>query len=458
MDTLTRIVDASGYMTKRGKIVHTWKRRFFVLEGANFFYYSNEAREVLLGGGICLAVSKWDGKKNGLLLTCEGGRCFQLTCDSGQDCDRWHKAFLGAVTLKKRSVKGLRIHAAHHQEQAVGKKSSQMQVTLGNFKLLQTVGKGGFGKVLLVQREGDLKVYAMKILKKQHVVNTRQVNATHAERRILQAIEHPFVVKLRYAFQSASKLYMVMDYYSGGSLFYHLERNGIFPENVVSFYAAEMTLALSHLHQHGVIYRDLKLENILMDSDGHIALTDFGLSKDHLDCTDLTSTFCGTPLYVAPELIQKQPYSFSVDWWALGVVMFELLSGRVPFASRDRRRIFVKIVNSPVRFCSLFSENAQSIIGGLLIKDPKQRLGCTSDKCAKEDIQRHNFFIKNGIRSFDKIFRKEVPPPFKPTKEYICESNVRGIEARDTEEISDKDIYNFANFTLLDEENSQGDE
>jgi serine/threonine protein kinase len=406
-----------------------------------------------MGSGTCLEISRWEGKKHSMAMTCESGRRFKLSCDTEQECDRWQKAFSRAVALNHRNIQGLRI-------QKVGPhKNPTMQpgkVALGDFHLLQTVGKGGFGKVLLVQHGDSDKVYAMKILKKQHVVNTHQIKSTAAEKRILQNVEHPFIVKLRYAFQSPSKLYMVMDYYSGGSLYYHVERNGVFSEPAVQFFAAEITLALGHLHQHGIIYRDLKLENILLDGEGHVALTDFGLSKDQCDDSHMAETFCGTPVYVAPEVVERQPYSFSVDWWALGIVMYELMSGRLPFASRDRRRMFHKIVNCPVEFGSAyFSPSAQSIIGDLLIKDPSRRLGCVlgggSDGKA---VQCHKFFAEHGMIDFHKLLRKEMCPPFKPSK-YVCENNVRGVEAKDTHELCETDVYNFANFTFVEEESPQ---
>jgi serum/glucocorticoid-regulated kinase 2 len=243
---------------------------------------------------------------------------------------------------------------------------------------------------------------------------------------------------------------MIMDYYSGGSLYYHIERNGAFPEDCVRFFAAEMILALDHLHQRGVIYRDLKLENVLLDGEGHVALTDFGLSKDQCDKTHLASTFCGTPVYVAPELITKTPYGFSIDWWALGIVLFELISGRVPFASRDRRRMFDKIVHEPVSFCGLFSVNAQGIIENLLVKDPNHRLGCKPNGNGGKDVQQHAFFMHHGYTDFDRVYHKEFVPPFTPPA-YVCESNVHGIAPRDTNEVCQEDICNFDNFTLLGE-------
>jgi serine/threonine protein kinase len=439
----------SGYMNKRGKFIHSWKRRFFVLSGARFCYYADNTCSVLLGGGMCLAASRWQGKQGGIVMTCESGRKYQLICENTRDWNMWLKAFRRAVTLSHKCIEGISIHSRKPKE----------KVTLADFHLLTTIGKGGFGKVLTVQKitgsqEDSGKVYAMKILKKQHVVDTRQVDSTKAERRILHNIEHPFVVKLRYAFQSQSKLYMVMDYYSGGSLYYHSERLGTFPADSVRFFAAEITLALDHLHQNGIIYRDLKLENVLLDEEGHVALTDFGLSKDTLIGEDkLASTFCGTPVYVAPEIIERNPYSFSIDWWALGIVMYELLCGRVPFVSRDRRRMFQKIVSCSPKFDhSGFTPDAKSVITGLLAKDPKHRLGCADERNGGRDgVLTHPFFVNHGFTNTAKILRKEICPPFKPP-EYTCETNVKGIEARDTDEICETDICNFDEFTMVSEE------
>jgi len=529
--------DMSGFITKKGRInVHSWKRRYFVLDGSRFWYYGSASRDILMGGGVCQGVSQWPNKNHGLILICQSGRNYQLVCDSDEDCQKWWHAFTQASvpvheasvpvrtrtmsrqktsdTSKNKALGGPAsstffeevnlvdevvgksglieddtenissfINAASSLksnmfqkckslfvDRAVGeldelgrrgrsqseqRKPKPHETKLEDFRLVQTVGKGGFGKVLKVRHlhGANNEIYAMKILRKAHVLETNQITTTKTERRILQQTHHPFIAKLRYAFQSSSKLYMIMDYYSGGSLFYHTERNGIFAEDHVAFFAAEITLALDHLHQHGVIYRDLKLENVLLDGLGHVALTDFGLSKDMCNGESVTRTFCGTPLYVAPELISKQPYGFSIDWWALGIVIFELISGRVPFASRDRRKMFDKILNSEVVFRTknshrVFSDDAEALIGQLLIKDPHFRIGCCVYGDGGKDVQDHTFFAKHGYTDFERIYRKEIIPPFTPPV-YICESNVIGIAARDTAEILKDDLCHFDDFTML---------
>jgi tRNA A-37 threonylcarbamoyl transferase component Bud32 len=219
---------------------------------------------------------------------------------------------------------------------------SELEETLcvGDFDLLKVVGKGAFGKVMLVRKKankGAGQIYAMKVLKKSVISAKGQVEHTKSERSILCEIRHPYIVRLRFAFQSEDKLYLVTDYYNGGSLFYHLRKSRAFSEDRAKFYAAQLLSALDHLHQQHIIYRDLKLENVLMDNVGHIALTDFGLSKQNIDLTGGATTFCGTAEYIAPELLKGQKYGAAVDWWSFGILLFEMMHGRTPFYDKNRK-------------------------------------------------------------------------------------------------------------------------
>lgn len=223
-------------------------------------------------------------------------------------------------------------------------------LSVTDFDLLKVVGKGAFGKVMLVRKranKGAGQIYAMKVLKKSVISAKGQVEHTKSERSILCEIRHPFIVRLRFAFQSDDKLYLVTDYYNGGSLFYHLRKSRAFTEERAKFYAAELLSALDHLHQQHIIYRDLKLENVLMDNVGHIALTDFGLSKQNIDITGGATTFCGTAEYIAPELLKGQKYGAPVDWWSFGILLFEMMHGRTPFYDKNRK------VTSPSLIASL---------------------------------------------------------------------------------------------------------
>jgi len=202
-----------------------------------------------------------------------------------------------------------------------------------DFELRRVLGRGGYGKVFQVRKltgKDSGHIFAMKVLKKATIVRNQKDTAhTKAERNILEAVKHPFIVDLIYAFQTGGKLYLILEYLSGGELFMHLEREGIFMEDTASFYLAEIILALEHLHCQGIIYRDLKPENILLDSHGHVKLTDFGLCKESVEDGGVTHTFCGTIEYMAPEILTRSGHGKAVDWWSLGALMYDMLTGAV---------------------------------------------------------------------------------------------------------------------------------
>ncbi|GJE94141.1 Protein kinase domain-containing protein [Phanerochaete sordida] len=247
---------------------------------------------------------------------------------------------------------------------------------LSDFYFQRTLGTGSFGRVHLVRSKCNLHFYAIKVLSKERVFNTKQVDHTQNERRLLMAVNHPFVVKLWGAFQDAANLYMIMDYIPGGELFSLLRRSNRFPDPVAKFYAAEVALALNYLHGLDIIYRDLKPENILLNRDGHIKLTDFGFARN---CSTHAWTLCGTPDYLAPEIIRNERYGKAVDWWALGVLIFEMLSGLPPFYVPDGNHVarFEKICAGPraVRWPPQFERRATDMILRLLECDPTRRYG-----------------------------------------------------------------------------------
>jgi serine/threonine protein kinase len=212
---------------------------------------------------------------------------------------------------------------------------------------------------------------------------------------------------LRYAFQSKDKLYFVLDYFQGGELFFHLKNNRRFEEDVARIYVGEIALALGHLHSLAVIYRDLKPENILLDDNGHVCLTDFGLSKD-VDPQDKAHTFCGTPEYLAPEIVTGAGHDKAVDWWSLGILLYELTVGIPPFYSQNVNEMYNKIQHGVLRFPPFLSENCKSLIVALLNRDPKKRLGSREDV---EDVKAHPFFEDID---FDKMMKKEIDPPYQP--------------------------------------------
>jgi serine/threonine protein kinase len=317
--------------------------------------------------------------------------------------------------LKRQKEQAAEAHDSDAEETQEDKKGggvtqlieSTEKVRLDDFELLKVLGRGSFGKVMQVRKKSDGKVYAMKILKKRAIIARNQVEHTKAERKILQALQHPFLMTLRYAFQSKEKLYFVLDYYQGGELFFHLKNNRRFPEDVARLYVGEIALALGHLHSLSVIYRDLKPENILLDDNGHVCLTDFGLSKD-VDPSDKAHTFCGTPEYLAPEIVTGAGHDKAVDWWSLGILLYELTVGIPPFYSQNVNEMYNKIQHGVLRFPPFLSEGCKSLIVQLLNRDPKKRLGSKDDV---NDLKVHPFFKPI---SWDKLYKKEIDCPYKP--------------------------------------------
>uniref|UniRef100_A0A803W051 Ribosomal protein S6 kinase B2 n=1 Tax=Ficedula albicollis TaxID=59894 RepID=A0A803W051_FICAL len=238
------------------------------------------------------------------------------------------------------------------------------------FELLRVLGKGGYGKVFQVRKVQGTntgKIFAMKVLKKAKIAcNAKDTAHTRAERNILEAVKHPFIVDLIYAFQTGGKLYLILECLSGGELFMQLEREGIFLEDTACFYLSEITLALGHLHSHGIIYRDLKPENIMLNSQGHIKLTDFGLCKESIHDGAVTHTFCGTIEYMAPEILVRSGHNRAVDWWSLGALMYDMLTGSPPFTAENRKKTIDKILKGKLVLPPYLTPDARDLLKKVL--------------------------------------------------------------------------------------------
>nr|XP_048277094.1 ribosomal protein S6 kinase alpha-2 isoform X3 [Myodes glareolus] len=279
------------------------------------------------------------------------------------------------------------------------------------FELLKVLGQGSYGKVFLVRKVTGSdagQLYAMKVLKKA-TLKVRDRVRSKMERDILAEVNHPFIVKLHYAFQTEGKLYLILDFLRGGDLFTRLSKEVMFTEEDVKFYLAELALALDHLHGLGIIYRDLKPENILLDEEGHIKITDFGLSKEAIDHDKRAYSFCGTIEYMAPEVVNRRGHTQSADWWSFGVLMFEMLTGSLPFQGKDRKETMALILKAKLGMPQFLSVEAQGLLRALFKRNPCNRLGAGID--GVEEIKRHPFFV---TIDWNKLYRKEIKPPFKP--------------------------------------------
>eukprot|EP00475_Leptophrys_vorax_P006543 TRINITY_DN1405_c0_g1_i1.p1 TRINITY_DN1405_c0_g1~~TRINITY_DN1405_c0_g1_i1.p1 ORF type:complete len:544 (+),score=155.01 TRINITY_DN1405_c0_g1_i1:39-1670(+) len=291
--------------------------------------------------------------------------------------------------------------------------ASTGSVNLDSFEPLKVLGRGAFGKVLQVRMKDTGKIYAMKILKKTMVFAKKQVDHTKAERQILSAFQHPFLMGLRFAFQTDARLYLVLDFYKGGELFYHLRRVKRFSEESARLYVAEVALGLGHLHSLDFIYRDLKPENVLVDDFGHLCLTDFGLAK-HLNPEEEAHSFVGTPEYLAPEIVQQAGHGKAADWWCLGIFLYELTVGVTPFYAQKVDDMYNKIVNAKVKFPPRLSEECRDLISQLLVREPSKRLGSGvlgTGLTDVDEVKTHKFF--DGL-DWDKVFAKEIEPAYKP--------------------------------------------
>ncbi|XP_025092900.1 ribosomal protein S6 kinase beta-1-like isoform X3 [Pomacea canaliculata] len=289
----------------------------------------------------------------------------------------------------------------------------QEKVKPQDFELLKTLGRGGYGKVMQVRKltgQDSGKIFAMKVLKKATIArNAKDAAHTRAERNILEGVKHPFIVELKYAFQTDGKLYLILEYLPGGELFTRLDTEGILMEDAACFYIAEIVLAIEHLHSQGIIYRDLKPENVLLDKAGHVKLTDFGLCKEAIGEGSLTHTFCGTIEYMAPEILTRNGHGKAVDWWSLGALMYDMQTGSPPFTAENRKKTIDKILKGKLSLPPYLSTEAKSLIRKLLKKNPGERLGGGPDD--SEPIKAHPFFRQIN---WTKLALRQIEPPYKP--------------------------------------------
>lgn len=302
-----------------------------------------------------------------------------------------------------------------------------IKLTFHDFDKLKVLGKGSFGEVILVKLKANERYYAMKILNKKQVKLRHQEAHTRAERDLMVKINCPFIVNIKFAFQDQEKLYIITEFMQGGEMFFHLHREKRFTEEKTKFYVIEMVLAIDFLHKNKMLYRDLKPENIMIDSSGHIKLTDFGLSKMCNKQKEKAYTICGTPQYLAPEILSDDGYDNTVDWWSLGCVMYEMLIGKAPFRIPRGAYLSQDIYKRKIIIPDYVSNEANDLISQLLIPNPKRRLGHGID--GAEKIKAHPYF--EGV-NWDDAWNQKLEPPFIPS--LTSETDLRYFDKMFTEE------------------------
>lgn len=295
------------------------------------------------------------------------------------------------------------------ENEAMPRSGGIESVGLEDFDFLKVVGQGAFGKVFQVMKKGTSEIYAMKVVRKDKIIEKNHAEYMKAERDILTKVDHPFIVQLRYSFQTKYRLYLVLDFVNGGHLFFQLYHHGLFREDLARVYTAEIVSAVSHLHANGIMHRDLKPENILLGADGHVMLTDFGLAKEFEENTR-SNSMCGTVEYMAPEIVMGKGHDKAADWWSVGILLFEMLTGKPPFIGGNRDKIQQKIVKDKMKLPAFLSSEAHSLLKGLLQKDASRRLG--SGHGGSDEIKSHKWFKSINWR---KLEAREIQPSFCPT-------------------------------------------
>ncbi|XP_024153359.1 RAC-gamma serine/threonine-protein kinase isoform X2 [Oryzias melastigma] len=374
-----------GWLQKRGEYIKNWRPRYFLLKtDGSFIGYKEKPQDADLPYPLnnfsvakCQLMKTERPKPNTFII-----RCLQWTTviertfhvDSPDERDEWTEAIqMVADKLQRQEEERIQCSPTSNIDNMVEEEmdistTHHKRKTMSDFDYLKLLGKGTFGKVILVREKASGKYYAMKILKKEVIIAKDEVAHTLTESRVLKNTRHPFLTSLKYSFQTKDRLCFVMEYVNGG-----------------------------------------ELENLMLDKDGHIKITDFGLCKEGITDAATMKTFCGTPEYLAPEVLEDNDYGRAVDWWGLGVVTYEMMCGRLPFYNQDHEKLFELILMEDIKFPRTLSSDAKSLLSGLLIKDPNKRLGGGPDD-AKE-IMRHSFF--SGI-DWQDVYDKKLVPPFKP--------------------------------------------
>lgn len=387
----------SGQLLKKTAIVKKWKPAFYEIRDNSIVEVDQDKGKVkntiLLGINSIIEPITKDPKRFIFKVTSSNKKSFEFDAQSTENRAKWINELIKVRPAPEGALK----------------RAVPQKVGPEDFEILRVLGRGTYGKVSLVREKATGELFAMKSMSKAVLAEDGNINQILTEKNVLIRNQHPFLVSAKYSFQSEAKLFMVMDYVPGGEMFGRLQEERRIAERRAKLYCAEIVLALEHLHNLNFIYRDLKPENILIDTDGHLKLTDFGYTKKLESQTDSTSSFCGTPDYLAPEVIGEDSYTKAVDWWGLGVVLYEMLAGISPFYNENTKKMYRAILNSPVTYPPYFSFEVKDFIGRLLDKTPDTRLG--SGPGDAEEVKSHKWF---SSINWDDVYNKKIAPEWKP--------------------------------------------
>ncbi|CAF1426096.1 unnamed protein product [Rotaria magnacalcarata] len=419
-----------GWLYKRGEHIKTWRPRYFALfhDGLLYGYRKspsvndNQQEEPLNKFQVidCSVVRQDKIKQNSFIIHFNQVKIERLfAAGSQQDREEWITAIeiVNRQTTPhlQRQLPTIKMVTNDDVDNTENEYPTMNEVftrrpQINDFEYLKILGRGTFGKVVLCRERTTQRIFAMKMLRKSLVITNNEVVHTMGENKILRRIRHPFITNLICAFTTNDRLCLVMECVNGGELFFHLNREKQFSEERTRFYTAEIACVIGYLHSKKVIYRDIKLENILLDRSGHIKLVDFGLCKINVPCGQTTATFCGTPQYIAPEILRMTSYTNAIDWWGTGVIMYECLLGRLPFAdSKSQDGLFQKILHHEPTYPSSLSPVALDLIQRFLRKEPTERIGSSVEDV--QEVERHPFFCNIPFRLYEE---KKIQPLFRP--------------------------------------------
>ncbi|EAY12892.1 AGC family protein kinase [Trichomonas vaginalis G3] len=439
MDATNNLVVKTGWLTKQGGFIKSWRKRWFVLLGRTLYYYTEpgkkESGRIFVDQATAVEKAPEVSRQPAFKIVVPRQRTYYIVGDKQEEVDEW-------ISTLQIAMKG-------------AKPPDPTHISEDDFQILSVLGRGTYGKVQLVKYKKTGQIFAMKSMSKRLLEEFDQIEQILTEKNVLLKSTFPFLVSAHFTFQNEDKIFMVIDYVPGGELFSRLKEEQKFSENRARLYAAEIALGLGHLHSLGFVYRDLKPENILVDENGHLKITDFGLAKGKMGTNTTTSTFCGTPEYIAPEILQQFPYTKAVDWWSFGILLFEMLTGLPPFYDENMTKMYRSIINDPISYPPYLSPNACSLLSKLLERDPNLRLG-GGDRDF-EEIKEHPFFA--SLDWDDVIARKTTPewiPPLTSVsdvshfdQQFTTESIAASIETGPS--LSNETQKVFVGFTCVDE-------